>query len=683
MKCATALFFFFSVCTASGQLQKKDSVLDLCKRASDPIQKATYLNYIAQNLLGQNSDSVIIYGKKALALSKRNNDVYSRVESLRSVAMGYSYAAKFDEGLDVARKALKMAQNSNIPRAKRRALATMAYMYYNKEEIDSLLKYDLLALEITEKIGPADELLNAYNDLALDYSMKGYYSKSLDYFLKGLRLCEQLKIKDSRLANVYHNLGNLYEQLNQSKNALESHQKALEIIEGPIETRLRLRINCYISLARAYLQQGYLEPARYYADGALNLIGQAEFDTSSLLYHVFTIQGNISEKKNLNRAVLGHYTEAKKNADASGHFILKGRARLNISNFYISLGEIDNATMNLDSVEQFAKKSGDLKQQRDFYRTKARIDSLKGDLISYGESIFKFIQYQDSLASVEKQKALDVLQIEYDTELKDNEIALLQRENEIRSIKQKQMTQLQFGLIVLTLLLLCFILVLYKRYSDKQRSIKLIASKNEENKLLVKETHHRVKNNLQIMLSLLSSKAEYLQEDTPGFKIVEESKRRIRSLALIHEELYQNTTLSSINLRVYLEKLLTLIEKSLSSDTTQVNIKTYIANVEIRMSMAVSLGLIVNELVSNVYKYAFRNRKQGNITVRFVRSKPGYFYLHVEDDGIGLPPDFDLHALNSLGLQLVKGLAEQCNGSVSIDTSEKGSRFSVLLKTEE
>ncbi|MDI9623703.1 MAG: histidine kinase dimerization/phosphoacceptor domain -containing protein [Methanothermobacter sp.] len=194
----------------------------------------------------------------------------------------------------------------------------------------------------------------------------------------------------------------------------------------------------------------------------------------------------------------------------------------------------------------------------------------------------------------------------------------------------------------------------------------------EEKKLLLKEIHHRVKNNLQIISSLLSLQS-INQCKNGTFK---ETQDRIRSMALIHEQLYQSEDLSRINFRKYVEKLTRNLVYSYSTGKS-INIKLDVEDLHLNIDTIIPLGLIINELVTNALKYAFNGRTQGTIYISFKRVEDN-LELKVKDDGIGFPVG-KLQENKSLGLKLVNILVGQLKGKMSVE-SHDGSCFKIIFK---
>lgn len=182
-----------------------------------------------------------------------------------------------------------------------------------------------------------------------------------------------------------------------------------------------------------------------------------------------------------------------------------------------------------------------------------------------------------------------------------------------------------------------------------------------EKEVMLKEIHHRVKNNLQIICSLLNLQADSIG-DAKLRAALGESRGRVKSMALIHEQLYQAADLGHINLGDYLESLTASLARSASQNDGRVRLQLLADEVELDIDSAVPCGLIVNELVTNAFKYAFPAGRSGTICVE-LRAQNERITLQVRDDGIGMDADFDIENSDSIGLQLVDSLTEQLEGT--------------------
>ena len=204
-----------------------------------------------------------------------------------------------------------------------------------------------------------------------------------------------------------------------------------------------------------------------------------------------------------------------------------------------------------------------------------------------------------------------------------------------------------------------------------------------EKEVLLQEVHHRVKNNLQIICSLLDLQAQNLT-DQKTLDVFQESFNRVKSMALIHEKLYQSTSLETIDFAEYIETLTYYLFQSYRVNSDLIKVKINIEPICLNIDTAIPCGLIINELLSNSLKYAFPKGTGGLIEINFKSDNAPRFILNVKDNGIGFPKDFNLHNVHTLGLNLVKILTQQLDGDIELDYSqgvEFKMQFSELSKS--
>ena len=259
----------------------------------------------------------------------------------------------------------------------------------------------------------------------------------------------------------------------------------------------------------------------------------------------------------------------------------------------------------------------------------------------------------------------------------EDEKIILSQEKEL-VISSKNTSNL---LIVLSglLLIVGIVFFFFVRLRKKQNALvvqkQIVDQSLEEKELLLKEVHHRVKNNLQIISSLLNQQALKSTDETLR-SLVDEGQRRIKSMAMIHQKLYQTEDFRNINMGDYTEELTRTISNSMKSADQDIVVHYDIDKTKFNIDLAISLGLILNELITNVYKYAFKGRKSGNVFIGLKEVDEDKHELSVRDDGVGLPLDFEERSKQSLGMSLIKGLSWQLRGDLSY-SSDSGSNFMV------
>lgn len=223
-----------------------------------------------------------------------------------------------------------------------------------------------------------------------------------------------------------------------------------------------------------------------------------------------------------------------------------------------------------------------------------------------------------------------------------------------------------------------YMLIIGSDITERKYAEEEIKASLKDKEILLKEIHHRVKNNLQIISSLLELQETFVIEDPTAVNVLHESQNRVQSMALIHEMLYQSKDLSHIS---FLDYIMNLVSNLFTSYGEKMNIKlTYnIADTFFNIETSIPLGLIISELVSNSLKYAFPDGKTGEITTS-LQCDNTRFELIISDNGIGLPEDIDIRNIkSSLGLQLVNSLVNQLDGTIKLDRSQ-GTKYTIKFK---
>lgn len=223
-----------------------------------------------------------------------------------------------------------------------------------------------------------------------------------------------------------------------------------------------------------------------------------------------------------------------------------------------------------------------------------------------------------------------------------------------------------------------------KLQMENQKRIKAEANLQHslaEKETLLRELYHRTKNNMQVICSMISLMSEGIDNEfvKQTFKNL---SNRIKSMALVHQKLYQAENLSQVNLKEYIEDLLDILVKSLNIDIKRIDLKLELQDVFILIDMAIPCGLVLNELITNALKHAFPGNSRGEISIRLFRDKNGFINLFVEDNGIGIPDGVDLRNSPSMGMQNIFTLVEyQLRGEISYSVNN-GLKWHIILKED-
>jgi two-component system, sensor histidine kinase PdtaS len=317
-----------------------------------------------------------------------------------------------------------------------------------------------------------------------------------------------------------------------------------------------------------------------------------------------------------------------------------------------------------------------------------KIDSLEGDFRAALRDHITYKYYYDSLTNSNQRNKLGELNVKYEAEKKDQDIKLLKQQQLVQQIGARQNRLLRNILIAVAGLFLVIIGLLFSRYRLKQRINKKLQAQQsaiseqnlalrhlvKEKDWLVKEIHHRVKNNFQTVMGLLGTQCGYLNSEA-AITAIRDSQQRIQAMSLIHQRLYQTENLIGISMPDYMHELVDFLRNSYVIGQ-RIHFQLHVEPIFLDLERCIPLGLILNEAISNSFKYAFPNPDGATISISFRRNSFNCLLLTIEDNGIGLPPGFDAAETRSMGMNLMRGLCDEIGADMTI-SSHPGTRIAV------
>jgi len=336
-----------------------------------------------------------------------------------------------------------------------------------------------------------------------------------------------------------------------------------------------------------------------------------------------------------------------------------------------------------------------------------KLDSLSGDHLAALAHYRVYAALKDSVFEQIKKGQIAQLNSQYHTEnkdkrLKDQEIniTLLKKQEVLQRQHLNQVRLIQNITVACAAVLFMLSGVIYSRYRLKQSANQKLEAQQleinqknetlehlaeqkdvllEEKEWLIKEIHHRVKNNLQIVISLLNTQSVYLN-DEKAHAAIRESQHRMQSIAFIHQKLYQSESRALIEAHIYIAELIEYLSNSFDIGK-RICFEKNLVDLELDVSRAVPIGLILNEAITNSIKYAFPNDADGCISVSLCCVQENSFRLCVSDNGIGLPEGFEIAKCRSLGMNLMRGLSKQIGSSLKLENNN-GLSISIDFKDE-
>ncbi len=600
--------------------------------------------------------------------------------------------------------------------AKGDSLAKVIYTIASKEE-DKVWQFRILNLRavlfsFTGQRDSADSYFDRSKKLMIHvenakykadyYQFKGLHhrrgdelGKTMENYMEALDMYKEEKMFDSE-AGIYNNMGTIYGEKGNYQEALKSFEKALEINKR-LNNR-RLMSSNYGNLGRTYQEQGqYARAIKYYMKSLE--IEEADRDFQEMA-EVYNEMGNSYTSQGNNAKALYFYNLALKNHDKVSDEIGYARTGLNVIEYHIANQDYQKATYYLEKIEVILKKKKLYHFKQRFLLSQSRLDSAKG---KYKEAFFNYIKYKDlsdSILKVQNVDKLQELQTKYETLEKEKQIEnlnTLNKANELAIVRKKYQNFALWGALLFAIMITAG---LYSRFHVKGRLNRALALRNQEVKMknsdltekglqlenalaerevLIKEIHHRVKNNLQLVTSMLNLQGAHNKNKEVG-KFLKRSQARISSMALVHQTLYNSNTPGTIDFKKYLEKLMKAVYQSFEFDKKTIDYTINADVIMVDIDTAIHLGIVVNELVYNAFKHAFVDKTSGLLEIN-VDKKEERLEVNVLDDGIGISSDSKGKKDDSFGLTLVSLLIEQLGGKLKVNSDASGTQINISLKT--
>ena len=501
---------------------------------------------------------------------------------------------------------------------------------------------------------------------------------ALYYALKSVKRMEAEK--DFTLGDIFYmRLGDVYNQYGHYEEALEMFKKSIEIGQQTIDSGTWYK-SFYGAVAALSLKGKNKEAISYINSITAEYPPTNTFDKMNVAYVkancYVALKDNVLAEKHFKEV---DYYAQQLSAPETFREVVHQYTEMAL--FYLNTNRLQKAKFYTAKVFALCKAYKRTYNSQILQILLYKTDSIDGN---YKESLKHFQDYKklsDSIYGTAKNKQIEELKIQYETKNKEQKIALLNDQSKLQE-NQLQKSKLLNTLSIWSLLLLLITIgLLYNRYRLKQRNnVKLelkekeINQKNinlrhllDEKEWLLKEIHHRVKNNLQTVISLLNSQSAYLDNDM-ALSAIKNSQHRIHSMSLIHQKLYNSENISTINMPNYIKELIEYLKDSFSL-AQRIRFEVKITPLELDVVQAIPLGLILNEAITNSIKYAFPDDRTGMIYITLETTTENQYLLTISDNGIGTETDFTETKANSFGMSLIKGLSDDLEAKFTMENN--------------
>ena len=614
----------------------------LSKQAWEPFTYHVSLEALAQiHSIGGEYFKAIYYRQELLAFTKAKGRRKLYENNLRTLANLYIRISMPDSAVVCLNEAVRSAVAGNDHVSLAKSHGTMSLYYRAINDFEKALHYRMLQLQYLENLNQDSRYLaNARLQVARIFLLTNHYEQATDYARKALQICRELgldKLEEEALSILQKAEAESDAQTLKQADSLSPISQMKANIRNIQQHRTPELVKALLEMGQALQDNRQYSRADSCYREALYLLENHQDKTyryPQVLYQLGTLM-----------------LEIKEVGEAEKTFIRASREAF-------SFGELQ--------VYQKANK-------------------LLAEVYHQKEQYFLGFQHlqiaysvKDSLFSIEKEQLIQETEARYQLAQKKKELAELNLENEKNSrdlLLSRKKEQLA-GMSVLVLIgTLFFILQLYRQKKENHRQLEFanadLAQSLDEKEFLLKEIHHRVKNNLQIISSMLSLQSDQVAD--PKIRgAMREGQNRVESMVLIHEHLYQSDNLQLIDAQAYLSRLTESLYRSYRVDPNRIRLINRIEPIPVKTDLAITLGLIMNELISNALKYAFPDGRDGRLEVSLRRSGDG-FELGVKDNGIGLPQSVLKGSRSTLGFQLIQAFTRKLKASIDIQ-NDRGTK---------
>jgi len=526
----------------------------------------------------------------------------------------------------------------------------------------------------------------AHDHVGFLFFKQGNYFKALQHY--------QLAIDEFSLLNDNLNIGNLYNKIGityrKTKDRDKEEQAYLMSIEYLLKTDTTSNLGqAYNNLAELYIDNGRVEEALQMLEDAKYIFEKMGYTKGLCGYYSVLAYFYLEKEPAEYTKVIDYMTKSIPIAEELGDLRLLADATYFLGQAYLYSNKPYKALKVLNKGYKIALNN-QLEHERlqisyILYEAYKHIHNSKKSL----DYLEIYTALNDSILNENKLKEFTQLDMSFKFKHKQisDSIQQLQKEQQLVFNHQQELQQQYYIKIILffalgIVLLVAAFIYLYAKRNRKQAVLlneknTIINTSLDEKVLLLEEVHHRVKNNFQLVSSLLELQSKEIV-DEKALKTISEGQNRVRAMALIHQKLYESDDIKNIDFKDYCTQLIEELTTNYGIDKTTVT-EVKIENRNFDIDTAIPLGLILNELIINAFKYAFNNDAENKLSVSIKTHTNSNYILIVKDTGPGLPAEFNIAKTKSLGLRLVRRLAKQLYGTFEY-SYDNGSTFSIIFK---
>lgn len=589
------------------------------------------------------------------------------------------------KALYLINQSLRLSEQINFPQGIGAGYNGLALVYNSKSDFKLAIAACNKAVPINQKLRNPENLGYSYALLGQAYLYLNDFTFSLKYLNDAYRIFEKLQ-KHRRMAALCNDLAILYSKLPQADKQLAYYNKGLKILEienAPQNEDLRFIIKG--NIANFYSDQKQFTKANAILTDCIaynekhNLWSNAAFVYQQLGSNYGNMHQYDKALAFMHKALTNFIKTSNKSGEADAY--------RKIGEVYFLSGKMALAENFTQKGLQLSTQIGELESMKFAYENLSKIYAKKGNFKLAYLNHLQYKKVSDSMFNSEINAKLTQIQLTNEFEKKEEILRKQQQKREeLHEIEANKQKKFKYIVLISMFLLSIVTASIYRNLKNYQKQRNIIQRQKEqieaslqEKETLLREIHHRVKNNLQIISSLLNMQSDHIN-DKAVLDMIQEAQSRVQTMSLLHQNLYQSEEINEVDVENYIKRLVAYITQLFEGHASKVKTNVLVDGIYFDFDTAISLGLIVNELVTNAYKYAFNQQADGLITIQIRPLNTVDYVLTVSDNGPGLPSGFKTENTQSLGLKLVGILSRQLRGKFTVNTTESHTDFIVTFK---
>lgn len=626
------LFFILLLLAASGLMAQEGArnVLNGKSSVEEYERAVKYYRYYK-------TDSALFFAGRGMDLALSTKDSTGIAKMLMQLGMMDDNNGAFDSAQQKYTTAFELFKRKGDQKGTAAAMIRLGVVDLRNGKYDDAMKWFFSALNLSEKTGDRFGMMEANYSISWAHQDNKDFTKALEYLKKAAELNEQLPFSNISL-NIFNHLGVVYREMGEHEKAKQYLQKGIRLSDRP--EYYGLNITMINNLALVYASEG-----------------------------------------DKNKAI-ALQKQALQRSREIGNYLRELQSLLGLSKTY-GKNHPQEAVFYVKQAVELAKAKKLPRQEMRFLKVLADQYKEQGNFEAALLAKEREHTLADSFLYKTVSRNMESLKAEYELSKSNALIKELDLENKRRRMELQNARDLRRFSLAGMVLLLFVLALLYNQYRIKKQNGRELNVKNQslerllnEKEWLLKEVHHRVKNNLQTITSLLESQSAYLKDE--ALLAVRNSQHRVHAMSLTHQKLYQMETSAVIDMSAFVPELLRYLSESFDTGE-RIIFHTSIDAIKLDISQAVPVALVMNEAITNAIKYAFPENRSGKVNIVMRQEAGERILMQVVDDGVGLPEGWGNGNEDSLGIKLMKGLSEDIQAEFSME-SRAGTRVSMVFR---